>query len=135
MSKLTTAVASAALLLAVALAGCGSDAAQEIKDGGLKKAACSAISSVKDDVSNLEDKSPEELDKLKSKVETAQKAIDGLGDNLPSDVATKVDDATTKLNDAIDSAQQDGSADKDKLKSASDDLTSALDSASEKLSC
>lgn len=135
MSKLTSALAASALLLAVALAGCSSDTVNEIKDGGAKKAACSAISSLQDKVSGLEDASPEELDKVKTQVETLQKAIDGLGDNLPEGLATEVSDATTKLNDAIDSAQSDASGGKDELKSAADDVTKSLDDASNKIGC
>jgi phage-related protein len=135
MSKLSTAITATAILFAVVLAGCGSDTVSEIADGGAKTAACSAISSLQGKVGDLENASPEELDKLKTQVSSLQKAIDGLGSNLPDGVATEVDDATSKLNDAIDSAQSDAAGGKDKLKSAADDVNSSLDDAAKKIGC
>ena len=132
--RATLATTASALLLVVALAGCGSEA-KDLADGGLKKAACSAITKVDGDLAKAEDASPEELQTLKTKAQAAQTALKAAGDKVPAEVMTKVDDATKQLSEAADSAKADASADKAKVKDATDQLSSALDEASTKLSC
>jgi hypothetical protein len=126
--------ATASLALVVALAGCGSEA-QNLADGGLKTAACTAISNIEGKLADAENASPDELDSLKTQAQAAEKAIEAAGDNVPESVQTKVSDATTKLEDAADAARTDAAAAKDKVKSAAADLTNALDEAATKLSC
>jgi len=127
-------VTTAALLLIVALVGCGSEA-KDLANGGAKAAACSAISRVDKKLADAENASPDELESLKTQAQAAQKALEAAGDKVPASVTSKVDAATKQLEDAADSAKADAKADKQQVKDAADELSSALDEASSKLSC
>ena len=136
-NKITTTVVGAFLLVAV-LAGCGSEAKDkvaEIKDEGVKTAACKAIDAVDSKVSSIEGSSPEELKKIQEQVDSLNTALDKVSDKVPESVQTKIDDASKKLEDAANTAESDADAAKEKAKSAADDLTSSLDEASTKIGC
>lgn len=138
MSKKITTTAIGALLLVAVLAGCGSEAKDkitEIKDEGVKTAACKAIDAVDAKVSSIEGSSPEELQKIQEQVDSLSSALKKLSDKVPESVQTKIDDASTKLKDAASSAESDAEGAKEKAKSAADDLTSSLDEASTKIGC
>ena len=122
-----------ALVLTV---GCSSAAKQKIADAA-KGPACSAISNVQDKVSgaSLQNLAPDQLADVQAKAAQATQAVDALGDKLPSNLSSDLDQAQQKLDTAVADKQASVEERKANLKSAGDTYVAKLDSVKSNLGC
>jgi hypothetical protein len=116
--------------------GCSSAAKSKLADAA-KGPACSAISSVQDKLSNasLSTLPPDQLAQVQSTAAQATTAIDALGDTVPSDLSTKLDDAQKKLDDAVSDTKASAEERKANVQSAAEDYATQLDSVKSNLGC
>ncbi len=128
-------VALTALVLSVS--GCSSavDAAKAKAGDAVTQAECSAIAAAKSKLGDVANADPATLDSLKGAVATVSAGLGTLGDKVPAGVKDQITTAQKDLDDAITKAKSDPAAAKSALTSASDKLTSGLDSLSTSVGC
>ena len=85
--------------------------------------ACSAINGVQGKINGAElpNLPPEQVTEAQSKAKLATTAVDALGDNVPSEVSSKLDAAQQKLDTAVSDTKASVEERKTNLKSAADD--------------
>jgi hypothetical protein len=128
---------AAAVLLVLSVSGCSQavDAAKSKAGDAVTQAECTAVSAAKSKLGGIADADPATLDTISGAVGKVTAGIGALGDKVPAAVKDQITTAQKDLDDAIAKAKSDPAATKAALTSASDKLSSGLDSLSSTLGC
>ena len=133
----SAAAASAVAALVLAVSGCSQavDAAKSKASDAVSQAECSAISTAKSKVGDIANADPATLDSISGAVGKVTAGIAALGDKVPAAVKDQITTAQKDLDDAIAKAKSDPASAKAALTTASDKLSSGLDSLSSAVGC
>jgi hypothetical protein len=132
MTSPRTALVVPAAALVLLLAGCGSagsslvDAAKSQAGAAVSQVTCTAVSSATDKLAGVPDADPATLDAVSGAVTSVQAGLATLGDKIPAEVKTQLQEAQSQFDSAVAQAKVDPAQGKAALTAATDKLNAAL---------
>lgn len=141
MQSRRTALAVSSVALVLLLAGCGSagsslvDAAKSQAGAAVSQVTCTAVGTATDKLASVPDADPATLDAVSGAVSSVQAGLATLGDKIPADVKTQLQQAQQQFDDAVAQSKVSPADGKAALSAATDKLNAALQKLSTAAGC